>query len=114
MKNLAVIKSARSLNMVTKLYAEKLSNKVSFYDGVHVEVEEWLKGKINHIVVWFDHNMLFMSPIDTVREITDQLEAKYDNHCVCTSIQTRPYLASDNKTWLHRPVVEVMLRIKEN
>ena len=102
MKNLAVIKSARSLN-----------NKVSFYGGVHVEVQEWLKGHTNLIVVWFDHNMLFMSGIDTVQEITDQLEAKYDNYCVCTSIQTRPYLASDNETWLHRPVIEVMLRIKE-
>ena len=113
MKKKSVIKSARVLKMVTNLYAGKLRNAVGFYGNAHVDVEEYLQGRINHIVIWFEHDMLFMAGIDSVREITDCMEAKYDMGCVCTSIQTRPYLASDDKTWLHRPVIEVMLRVKE-
>ena len=87
--------------------------KIAFYGDAHVNVEKYLKGKINHIVVWFDHGMLCFAGLDSVREITDAMEQKYDRECVCTTIQTRPYLTQDGKYWLHRPVVEISLRVKE-
>lgn len=113
MKKLAVIKSEKSLEMVTNLYAKKIMGKIAFYGDVHVDVEKYVKGQINHIVVWFDHNMLCFAGLDSVREITDAMEQKYDHFCVCTTIQTRPYLTKDGKYWLHRPVVEISLRVKE-
>lgn len=113
MKKLAVIKSGKSLEMVTNLYAKKLREHLAFYGYAHVDVEKSVIGKTNNIVVWFDHNMLCFSGMDSVREITDVMEKKYDQHCVCTTIQTRPYLTKSGEYWLHRPVIEIMLRVKE-
>lgn len=113
MKKLAVIKSEKSLVMVTKLYAKKIREHLAFYGYAHVDVEESVLGKNFNIVVWFDHNMLCFSGIDSVREITDVMEKKYDKDCVCTTIQTRPYLTKSGEYWLHRPVIEIMLRVRE-
>ena len=113
MKNLAIIKSERSLNMVTNLYAKKVKNAVYFYDSVHVDVEDFLKGKIKNIVVWCDHHMMFFPVIDSVREVIDEVEKKYDSYCVVASFQTKPYLAKDNETWLSMPVIEISFRVKQ-
>jgi hypothetical protein len=51
--------------------------------------------------------------IDTVWEVVDEYEKKYGN-CICGLIDTRPYLASDNETWLHMPVIEIAVRRMED
>ena len=112
MKNQATI-SKRTLTKVTNLIATKVSNAVSFYGNAHVEVKEYLKGSIMQVEVWFDHHMLCFAGLDTIREVTDAYEEKYDANCICTTIQTRPYLLSDGETFLHMPVVEIMVRVKE-
>ena len=113
MKKLAVIKSERGLKMVTNLIAKKVSNKIAFADSYHVEVEEYLKGRINHVVIKADHHMLFKCVIDSIWEVVDEYEAKYDSHFICALITTRPYLTTDGKDWLHMPVVEIGVRIKD-
>lgn len=109
MKKQLVIKSERGLNTVTNIIASKVRCALSIYDGVNVSVEEYVKGDIKQITVWFDYHMLCFPCIDRLREVTDAYEEKYGD-CVYATIQTRPYLASDHKTWLSMPVVEITVR----
>lgn len=52
----------------------------------------------------------FMSfaEIDTIRKVVDKYKAKY--HGINYTMGTRPYLAKDNETWLHSPVMEINIR----
>lgn len=52
--------------------------------------------------------MLTFAEIDTIREVVDKYVAKY--YGISYSIHTRPYLAKDNETWLHSPVMEINIR----
>ena len=113
MKKLAVIKSERGLNMVTKIMAEKLLNKIAIFRGYQVKTEDYVDGKINHIVICSDSHMLTKSVIDVAWEVIDEYEAKYESMCICATIQTRPYLTKDGKYELHMPVIEVSVRIYE-
>ena len=93
--------------------AEKLTNAVGIFDYYHVDKEDYLKGKINHIVIWADSHMLTKTAIDRAFEVIDEYEEKYDSMCISGTIQTRPYLMSDGVTFLHMPVIEVSVRIYE-
>lgn len=115
MKKQAVIKSERSLNMVTNLYAKKIANSISCFSYYQVKKEECVKGSINHIVILSEEShMLTKSVIDSVWEVVDEMEKKYDSYCVCATIQTRPYLTKDGSTFLHQPVIEIIVRVKED
>ena len=92
---------------------EKLNNAVGIYGNYHVDQEDYLKGKINHIVIWADSRMLTKPAIDTAFEVIDKYQEKYESMCICGTIQTRPYLMSDGVTFLHMPVIEVGVRIYE-
>ena len=52
--------------------------------------------------------MFSFAEIDTIREVVDKYVAKY--HGISYSMHTRPYLAKDNETWLHSPVMEINIR----
>lgn len=52
--------------------------------------------------------MMTFAEIDTIREVVDKYKAKY--HGISYSMHTRPYLAKDNETWLHSPVMEINIR----
>lgn len=106
------INSERSLKQVTSLFAKKLVNKVAIFEYYHVETEEWVKGSINHVVIWGDSHMLTKAVIDTAWEIIDEYEEKYESMCICGTIQTKPYLTKDGYT-LHMPVIEICVRIWE-
>lgn len=114
MKKLSVIKSAKSLNMVTNLYAKKITNVISYLSNYQVKTEDCIKGKINHIIVLSEESRMLTKPaIDSVWGVVDELEKKYDKDCICATIQTRPYLTKDGSTFLHQPVIEIMVRVKE-
>ena len=106
------INSERSLKMVTNLLAKKLVKKVEIFKNYHVETEEWVKGYLNHIVIWGDSRMLKKSVIDTAWEIIDEYEEKYESMCICGTIQTKPYLLEDGYT-LHMPIIEICVRVWE-
>lgn len=114
MKKKAVIKSEKSLSLITGLIKKKVYNKVfSIYgDTYFVNTEEVIKGQINRIIVSSRYHMLTKLAMDSVWEIIDEYENKYDN-CVFGLIDTRPYFVSDNEIWLHEPVVEITVRIYE-
>lgn len=116
MKKQSVIKSERVLNQVSKLIFKKVCGRVySIWGSTYkVEIEDWVKGNIKHIIVSSPaHHLMMKCVIDTVWEVVDEYEKKYGN-CVCGLIDTRPYLASDNETWLHMPVIEIAVCRKEN
>lgn len=115
MKKQLVIKSERGLNIVTNLIAKKLSNKLSaiWDDTYTVSVQDEIFGKSMQIIITPSHHMIFKCFIDTVWEIIDEYEKKYNHNCITPLITTRPYLANDNRTWLHTPVVEINLRVME-
>lgn len=56
----------------------------------------------------FCKNVLTFSEIDTVREVVDKYIKKY--HGIGYCIGTRPYLASDNDTWLSQPIMKIDIR----
>ena len=115
MKKQAVIKSERSLNMVTNLYVKKVANKIGYLSYYQVKKEDCVKGSINHIIILSEEShMLTKTAIDSVWEVVDEMEKKYDSDCVCATIQTRPYLTKDGSTFLHQPVIEIMVRVKED
>lgn len=112
MKKKAVIKSEKSLSLITGLIKKKVYNKVfSIYgDAYSVNTEEVIKGQLNRIIVSSRYHMLTKSAMDSVWEIIDEYENKYDN-CVFGIIDTRPYLDSNGEIWLHEPVIEITVRI---
>lgn len=112
MKKLAVIKSERAMNQVTKIMVKKLRNKVAIYHSYEVSVEEYLKGRINHIVIKSKSHMLTKVACDSAWEVIDEYEAKY-GQCIYGTIQTRPYYTSDGKYELHQPVIEIGVRVYE-
>lgn len=113
MKKLAVIKSERAMNQVTKIMVNKLRNKVEIFKNYEVSVEEYLKGRINHIVIKADSHMLTKTVCDVAWEVINEYEEKYEAMCICGTIQTRPYYTEDGKYELHQPVIEISVRVSK-
>ena len=115
MKKQAVIKSERSLKMVTNLVAKKVANRLWRYKTYQVEVKELVKGKINHVIIKNERShMLTKYAIDDAWVVIDEYEKKYAHNCVYGTIQTRPYLTEDLKDLLSMPVIEICVRVHED
>jgi hypothetical protein len=60
-------------------------------------------------IVCNPNDMLFsFAELDVIRMVVDKYKEKYNG--ITYSMQTRPYLAKDNETWLHYPVMEINIR----
>lgn len=84
-----------ALNRIFSEPAEVSKNK---------EVETWWR----EIVCNPNDTQFAFAEIDTIREIVDKYKAKY--HGIYYLMETRPYLAKDNETWLYFPVMEINIR----
>ncbi len=107
-----VIKSERSLNNVTKLVNEKVSNVVSVYGGYNVNREVYINGKINQIIVASDHHFLTKPVIDSVWKVIGEYQEKYVDGSIYGIIETRPYF-TPNGDMLHGAVIGITIKIIE-
>lgn len=109
MKQQLTIKSKRGLAMVTKLVKAKIDGAMSIYNGYTVEVNEWLKGSINHIIVKSDTHMITLPVLETLMETVKEYRAKYVVTSFCATLQAGQYLCQNE--WLSEPVFEISICI---
>ena len=113
MKNLAIIKNARSLKRVANLIESKVRGHVACLSDYSVKSQEWVEGSIYRIIVTSNYHILTKTAIDLVWEIIDEYEKKYNSDCVYGTIQSAPYLTK-SREWLHQPTIEIIVRVKED
>lgn len=106
-----VIKSERARRTVANIIAKKVSSKLAatYGDVCSVDVND-VGVDYTWVIIRESHHGVTLAVIDSVREITDAYENKYEIGQVCTYLDTYPYLASDNETWLYGIQLVVSVR----
>ena len=95
-------------NRVANELADKLRKKLdnTFGDCCNVEVEE-ITDMLTRVIVSEKHHGITFSVSDSIREITDAYEKKYDTGVTTSYLDTRPYYASSIDEWLTELIVVV-------
>ena len=108
MKKTILTKSVqtRIANRIEKEVREAL-NRI-FQEPAEVSKNKEVGSYWREIVCDPKDTILTFAETDVIRMVVDKYTAKY--HGIHYSINTRPYLAKDNKTWLHSPVMEINIR----
>jgi hypothetical protein len=109
MKKQLTIKSKKGLAMVTKLVKAKIDGAMSMYTGYTVELDEWLKGSINHINIKGDAHMITLPVLETLMKTVKEYREKYEVTSFCATLQAGQYLCHD--AWLSEPIFEITISI---
>ena len=109
MKKQLTIKSKKGLAMATKLVKAKIDGVMSMYTGYTVELDEWLKGSINHINVKGDSHMITLPVLETLMQTVKEYREKYAVTSFCASLQAGQYLCNDE--WSSEPIFEISIMI---
>lgn len=106
-----VIKSERARQTVANIIAKKVSSKLAatYGDVCSVDVKD-VGVDYTWVIIRESHHGVTLAVIDSVREITDAYENRYEIGQVSTYLDTYPYLASDNETWLYGIQLVVSVR----
>lgn len=107
----SVITSTSAQTRVANLIVASINNAVSlFSDAPVAKIDSVASGSYYKVIVVENKksSMLTFAEIDTIRAAADVFCKKYKG--MYYTMQTRPYLAQDGSTWLHRPVFEVCVR----
>lgn len=96
---------------VANLIASKIRGAVSIYSDPPVVRDVKIVGgywaEITVEPTGF-RSMMTFAEIDSIREVVDEYSKKY--HGISYHMETCPYLANDNETWLHMPVMVINIR----
>ena len=96
---------------VASLIVSKVRGAVSIYSEAPVVSNAESCGSF-----WYEitveptglRSIMTFAEIDSVREAVDEYSKKY--HGISYHMETKPYLASDNETWLSLPVVKISVQ----
>ena len=104
-----IISNVSAQTRITNLLVSKLNSAFSiFSDAPKADVIRKSRNYQTVRVYNERSHMLTFSEIDIAREVIDKFCKKYKG--MFYTMQTFPYLSSDNTTWLHMPVIEIEVR----
>ena len=109
MKKQLTIKSKKGLATVTKLVKAKIDVSMSMYSGYTVELNELVKGRINHINIKGDTHMITLPVLETLIQTVKEYREKYEVTSFCATLQAGKYLCHDE--WLSEPIFEISISI---